>query len=81
MTDCRLCLHFCAAYYQNFSSWVLTCSRDAMFPNFLQWFRVDRSNGFKDIGKCFLSAKMQHCTNHKPKSGKFIAGLCKDSGG
>ncbi len=52
-----------------------------MFSNFLRWFRVDRSNGFYDIGIGFLSAKMQHSTNHKPKSGKFgIGGLGKDSG-
>ncbi len=36
---------------------------------------------FYEIGKCFLRTKMQHCTNHKPKSDKFdIVGLSKDSG-
>ncbi len=56
---------FCATYYQNFGNWALACSRHAMFPNFLRWFCVDRSNGFYDIGKCFLSAKMQRSTNRK----------------
>ncbi len=35
----------------------------------------------KILANVFLSAKMQHCTNHMAKSGKFgIAGLGKDSG-
>ncbi len=71
MTDCLLCLHFCATYYQNFGNWALAYSRDAMFSNFLRWFRIDRSNGFYDISIGFLSSKMQRSTNHKAKPGKF----------
>ncbi len=35
----------------------------------------------KILANVFLSAKVQRCTNHKAKPGKFgIAGLGKDSG-
>lgn len=49
-----------------------------MFPSFLRWFHLDWSNGFEDIGKCFLSAKSQRYTNRKAKPSMFgIIGLGK----
>ncbi len=37
MTNGRLCLDFCATYYQNVGNWALFLCQHAMFPNFLWW--------------------------------------------